>query len=125
MKWIILIEVIFEIISIITCLELNVDCKSNLECQITACCKKKKCEPTDKCENDSHIIYIVVGVIGLAIITIVIVHFVFTIRATKRNVINLQQENFERYNRQKLKKEKEKEREKDSEETNDRLIKNK
>lgn len=123
MKWIILIEVIFEIISIITCLELNVDCKSNLECQITACCKKKKCEPIDKCENDSHIIYIVVGVIGLAIVTIVIVHFVFTIRATKRNVINLQQENFERYNRQKLKKEKE--REKDREETNDRLIKNK
>ena len=65
---------------------LGESCKTSLDCINSACCSKGVCELASFCSKRINNSYLIIGLIGVAFISLAFVYFVITLRTVSDNV---------------------------------------
>ncbi len=61
-------------------------CSVSLNCQNTFCCKNSICVESSICYNDTKIVYIIVGCMGIFLLILTIVYYIFSSLETNESM---------------------------------------
>ena len=93
-----IIIILFTLLNQYLC---QIQCNTNLECLDTGCCHHHQCEKASKCNRINKISYGLIGGAGLILILLNILFFVYKIKKTRKEVLELKKIDDKIYNKRK------------------------